>query len=119
MCPTVSKGQVHSKLITKFGGIRSCPKGPELMRDVTLSTAFVGPPPYIIRQPNNKIKGSLYDAMVALSRRFRFNFTSVPARGFDNLVKNVRSCMKAQTLFHDNKLTDGVSFVRFRGGMLM
>ena len=38
-----------------------------------------------------KIKGSLIDAMNTLAKRFEFKVKYVQARGFDNLVKNVRS----------------------------
>ena len=38
-----------------------------------------------------EVKGSLIDAMNTLAKRFEFKVKYVPARGFDNLVKNVRS----------------------------
>ena len=38
-----------------------------------------------------EIKGSLIDAMNTLAKRFEFKVKYVQARGFDNLVKNVRS----------------------------
>ena len=51
------------------------------LHQLNLKTLFLG----------GEIKGSLIDAMNTLAKRFEFKVKYVPARGFDNLVKNVRS----------------------------
>lgn len=57
----------------------------------TSSTSEI--PNYIVKTLflGGEIKGSLIDAMNTLAKRFEFKVKYVPARGFDNLVKNVRS----------------------------
>ena len=38
----------------------------------------------------SEVKGSLIDAMNALGQKYDFSISYAPAKGFDNLVKNVR-----------------------------
>ena len=90
--------------------------GPKSLKGTSISSLFVGIPPYIIKHPGEEVKGSLIDAMNALGKKFDFRVTYAPAKGFDNLVRNVSS--QPPKLVESCLLTQNfVSCGRYQGGM--
>ena len=59
-----------------------------MLDNANIMTTHAGMMPKIVRGIKG-LKGSIFSFMDLLAEKYRFQYTSIPARGFANLVYNV------------------------------
>ena len=66
----------------------SCPNAYDGLRNSGIFTTYAGMIPKVVRGIKG-LKGSIFSLMDLMSKKYRFQYTSIPAKSFAGMVYNV------------------------------